>query len=84
MASIKEMIHDIEEASEELLVPKHEDHLAKELLQEAVMTDDQIIALIKDGISHFSIDRTAVLIGHVFGLVLAFKFQIAKVYIKSV
>ena len=32
--SLKDMIHDIEDASGELLVPKHEDPIAKELLQD--------------------------------------------------
>jgi glutathione peroxidase-family protein len=45
MASIKDMIHDIEEASEELLVPKKEDHVAKELLKDLLdraMTEEEI------------------------------------------
>ena len=60
MTSIKEMIHDIEEASEELLVPKHEDHLAKELLQDLLdkaMTEEEVQAIEDKYIKHFDEDE---------------------------
>ena len=60
MTSIKEMIHDIEEASEELLVPKHEDHLAKELLQDLLdkaLTEEEVQAIEDKYIKHFEEDE---------------------------
>ena len=57
--SIKDMIHDIEDASGELLVPKHEDHLAKELLQDLLdnaMTEEEIQAIEDKYIKHFDED----------------------------
>ena len=60
MTSIKDMIHDIEEASEELLVPKHEDHLAKELLQDLLdkaMTEEEVQAIEDKYIKHFEEDE---------------------------
>ena len=54
--SIKDMIHDIEEASGEMLVPKHEDHLAKELLQDLLdkaMTEEEVQAIEEKYIKHF-------------------------------
>ena len=60
MSTIKEMIHEIEEASEELLVPKHEDHLAKELLQDLLdkaMTEEEIQAIEDKYIKHFEEDE---------------------------
>ncbi len=59
MASIKEMIHDIEDASGELLVPKHEDHLAKELLHDLLdkaMTEEEVQAIEDKYIKHFDED----------------------------
>lgn len=59
--SIKEMIHEIEEASEELLVPKHEgDILAHELLQDLLdkaMTEEEIQAIEDKYIKHFDEDE---------------------------
>ena len=49
--SIKEMIHEIEEASADMLVPKHENHLAKELLQDLLdkaMTEEEIHEILID------------------------------------
>ena len=60
MASIKEMIHDIEETSGELLVPKHEDHLAKELLQDLLdkaMTEEEVQEIEDKYIKHFEEDE---------------------------
>ena len=60
MASIKEMIHEIEEASGELLVPKHEDHLAKELLQDLLdkaMTEEEVQEIEDKYIKHFEEDE---------------------------
>ncbi len=60
MTSIKEMIHDIEEASEELLVPKHEDHLAKDLLQDLLdkaLTEEEVQAIEDKYIKHFEEDE---------------------------
>ena len=59
MASIKEMIHEIEDASGELLVPKHEDHIAKELLQDLLdkaMTEEEVQAIEDKYIKHFDED----------------------------
>ena len=60
MASIKDMIHDIEEASEELLVPKKEDHVAKELLKDLLdraMTEEEIQEIEDKYIKHFEEDE---------------------------
>ncbi len=60
MTSIKEMIHEIEEASEDLLVPKHEDHLAKELLQDLLdkaMTEEEIHEIEEKYSHHFEEDE---------------------------
>ena len=59
MASIKEMIHEIEDASGELLVPKHEEHIAKELLQDLLdkaMTEEEVQAIEDKYIKHFDED----------------------------
>ena len=59
MASIKDMIHDIEDASGELLVPKHEDHLAQELLQDLLdraMTEEKVQAIEDKYVKHFDED----------------------------
>ncbi len=58
--SIKEMIHEIEEASEDLLVPKHEDHLAKQLLQDLLdkaMTEEEIHEIEEKYSHHFKEDE---------------------------
>ena len=58
--SLKEMIHEIEEASGEMLVPKHEDHLAKELLQDLLakaMTEEEVQAIEDKYIKHFDEDE---------------------------
>jgi len=58
--SIKDMTHDIEEASGEMLVPKHEDHLAKELLQDLLdkaMTEEEVQAIEDKYIKHFDEDE---------------------------
>jgi len=58
--SIKDMIHEIEDASEELLVPKHEDHVAKELLKdllERAMTEEEVQAIEDKYIKHFNEDE---------------------------
>lgn len=60
MTTIKDMIHDIEEASEELLVPKKEDHLAKELLKDLLdraMTEEEIQEIEDKYIKHFQEDE---------------------------
>ena len=57
--SIKDMIHDIEEESGEMLVPKHEDHLAKELLQDLLdkaMTEEEVQAIEDKYTKHFDED----------------------------
>ena len=57
--SIKDMIHEIEDASEELLVPKHEDHIAKELLKDLLdraMTEEEIQAIEEKYSHHFHED----------------------------
>ena len=57
--SIKDMIHDIEDASGELLVLKHEDHLAKELLQDLLdkaMTEEEVQAIEDKYLNHFDED----------------------------
>ena len=59
MTSIKEMIHEIEEASEDLLVPKHEDHLAMELFQDLIdkaMTEEEIHEIEEKYSHHFEED----------------------------
>ena len=58
--SLKEMIHEIEEASGEMLVPKHEDHLAKELLQDLLdkaMTEEEVQAIEDKYIKHVDEDE---------------------------
>lgn len=58
--SLKDMIHDIEEASGEMLVPKHEDHLAKELLHDLLdkaMTEEEVQAIEDKYIKHFDEDE---------------------------
>ena len=58
--SLQEMIHEIEEASGEMLVPKHEDHLAKELLQDLLdkaMTEEEVQAIEDKYIKHFDEDE---------------------------
>jgi len=58
--SLKEMIHEIEEASEDLLVPNHEDHLAKELLQDLLdkaMTEEEVQAIEEKYSHHFKEDE---------------------------
>ena len=65
MTTIKDMIHDIEEASEELLVPKHEDHLAKELLQDLLdkaLTEEEVQAIEDKYIKHFDEDEILAII----------------------
>ena len=60
MTSIKEMIHDIEEASEELLVPKKNDHVANELLKDLLdkaMTPEEVQAIEDKYIKHFDEDE---------------------------
>jgi len=60
MASIKEMIHDIEEASEDLLVPKKTDHVANELLKDLLdkaMTPEEVQAIEDKYIKHFDEDE---------------------------
>ena len=58
--SLKDMIHDIEDASGELLVPKHEDPIAKELLQDLLdkaMTEEEVQAIEDKYIKHFDEDE---------------------------
>ncbi len=60
MTSVKEMIHEIEEASEELLVPKHEDHVMHELLKDLLdkaMTEEEVQAIEDKYIKHFEEDE---------------------------
>ncbi len=77
MASIKDMIHDIEEASEELLVPKKEDHVAKELLKDLLdraMTEEEIQEIEDKYIKHFEEDEI---------LKIIHESKIAKGFIKD-
>lgn len=77
MASIKNMIHDIEEASEELLVPKKEDHVAKELLKDLLdraMTEEEIQEIEDKYIKHFEEDEI---------LKIIHESKIAKGFIKD-
>lgn len=77
MASIKDMIHDIEEASEELLVPKKEDHVAKELLKDLLdraMTEEEIQDIEDKYIKHFEEDEI---------LKIIHESKIAKGFIKD-
>ena len=77
MASIKDMIHDIEEASEELLVPKTEDHVAKELLKDLLdraMTEEEIQEIEDKYIKHFEEDEI---------LKIIHESKIAKGFIKD-
>jgi hypothetical protein len=59
--TIKDRIHEIEDATEELLVPKHQsDHLAKELLQDLLdkaMTEEEVQAIEDKYIKHFDEDE---------------------------
>lgn len=58
--SIKDMIHEIEDASEELLVPKKDDHVAHELLKdllERAMTEEEVQAIEDKYIKHFDEDE---------------------------
>ena len=58
--SLKEMIQDIEDASGEMLVPKHENHLAKELLQDLLdkaMTEEEVQAIEDKYIKRFDEDE---------------------------
>ena len=60
MSTIKEMIHEIEDASEELLVPKHSDNLANELLKDLLdkaMTEEEVQAIEDKYIKHFDEDE---------------------------
>lgn len=57
--SLKDKIHEIEEASEELLVPRHEDHISKELLKDLcakAMTEEEIQAIEEKYSHHFHED----------------------------
>lgn len=77
MASIKDMIHDIEEASEELLVPRKEDHVAKELLKDLLdraMTEEEIQEIEDKYIKHFEEDEI---------LKIIHESKIAKGFIKD-
>lgn len=54
------MIHEIEDASDEMLSPKSEDHLAKELLQDLLakaMTEEEIQEIEDKYIKHFDEDE---------------------------
>ena len=58
--SIKDMIHEIEDASEVLLVPKHDDHVASELqkdLLDRAMTEEEVQAIEDKYIKHFDEDE---------------------------
>ena len=58
--SIKEFIHEIEDASDKMLGADHEDHLAKELLQDLLdraMTEEEIQAIEDKYIKHFKEDE---------------------------
>ena len=59
--TIKDRIHEIEDATEELLVPKHQsDHLAKELPQDLLdkaMTEEEVQAIEDKYIKHFDEDE---------------------------
>ncbi len=58
--SIKDLIHEIEDASDEMLSPKSEDHLAKELLQDLLakaMTEEEIQEIEDKYIKHFDEDE---------------------------
>ena len=58
--SLKEMIQEIEDASGEMLVPKHENHLAKELLQDLLdkaMTEEEVQAIEDKYTKHFDEDE---------------------------
>ena len=58
--SIKDMIHEIEDASEELLVHKKDDHVAHELLKDLLdraMTEEEVQAIEDKYIKHFDEDK---------------------------
>ena len=58
--SIKDMIHEIEDALEELLVPKKDDHVAHELLKDLLdraMTEEEVQAIEDKYIKHFDEDK---------------------------
>ena len=58
--SLKDMIHEIEDASEELLVPKKDDHVASELLKDLLdraMTEEEVQAIEDKYIKHFDEDK---------------------------
>lgn len=58
--SIKDLIHDIEEASDELLGAKFEDNLANELLKDLLdkaMTEEEIQAIEDKYTKHFKEDE---------------------------
>jgi len=60
MASIKDYIHEIEDASEKMLGADHEDHLAKELFMELLgkaMTPEEVQAIEDKYLKHFEGDE---------------------------
>ena len=60
MTSIKEYIHEIEDASEKMLGADHEDHLAKELFKDLLdkaMTPEEVQAIEDKYLKHFEGDE---------------------------
>ena len=60
MESVKDLIHEIEDASEKMLVPHHENHLAKELLKDLLdkaVTEEEVQEIEDKYIKHFEEDE---------------------------
>ena len=60
MTSVKELIHEIEEASDEMLGSHSDEHLANELLKDLLdkaMTEEEVQAIEDKYIKHFDEDE---------------------------